>query len=65
MRDFQKLMIWQKSHSLTIKIYTVTQSFPKQELYGLTSQMRRSAASVPTNIAEGCSRDSIPELKLF
>lgn len=50
---------------LTVKIYKVTQSFPKQELYGLTSQMRRSAASVPTNIAEGCGRDSIPELKRF
>ncbi len=50
---------------LTVKIYTITRSFPKQELYGLTSQMRRSAASVPTNIAEGCGRDSIPELKRF
>ncbi|MGI4803468.1 MAG: four helix bundle protein [Janthinobacterium lividum] len=58
-------MIWEKSHCLTIKIYTITQSFSKQELYGLTSQMRRSAASVPTNIAEGCGRDSIPELKRF
>ncbi len=65
MRDFQKLLIWQKSHLLTVKIYTLTQSFPKQELYGLTSQMRISAASVPTNIAEGCGRNSNPELKRF
>lgn len=65
MRDFQKLLIWEKSHLLTIKIYTITQSFPKTELYGLTSQMRRSAASVPTNITEGCGRNSIPELKRF
>ncbi len=65
MRDFQKLLIWEKSHFLTIKVYTITQSFPKQELYGLISQMRRSAASVPTNIAEGCGRNSIPELKRF
>ncbi len=65
MRDFQQLTIWQKSHSLTIEIYSVTKLFPKEELYGLTSQMRRSASSVPTNIAEGCGRNSIPELRHF
>lgn len=65
MRDFQQLEIWQRSHSLTLKIYSVTKAFPKEETYGLISQMRRSAASIPTNIAEGCGRNSIVELKRF
>lgn len=65
MRDFQQLTIWQRSHVITIKIYTVTRSFPKEELFGLVSQMRRSASSVPTNIAEGCGRETVPEFKRF
>ncbi len=65
MRDFQKLSIWQKSHLLTIKIYSITKNFPKDEFYGLISQMRRSASSIPTNIAEGCGRTSIPDFKRF
>ncbi len=65
MRDFQKLSIWQKSHALTLRVYVLTKSFPPDELYGLTSQMRRSSSSIPTNIAEGCGRDSAPELKRF
>ena len=66
MRDFKQLLIWQKGHQLTLKIYQVTKtSFPKEELYGLTSQIRSSSSSVPTNIAEGCGRSSEPELKRF
>ncbi len=65
MRDYQQLEIWQRSHKLTLKVYTVTQSFPREEFYGLVSQMRRSASSIPTNIAEGCGRDSPTELKRF
>lgn len=65
MRDYQHLEIWQRSHKLTLKIYSITQAFPKEELYGLVSQMRRSVSSVPTNIAEGCGRESIAELKRF
>ncbi len=65
MRNFLQLSIWQRSHAFTIKIYSITKSFPQEEKYGLTSQMRRSAASIPTNIAEGCGRNSIPELKRF
>ena len=65
MRDFQHLEIWQRSHNLTLKIYSVTQVFPKEEIYGLISQMRRSASSIPTNIAEGCGRESIIELRRF
>lgn len=56
MRNFRNLSIWLKSHSLTLKIYSYTKSYPKEELFGLTSQMRRSALSIPTNIAEGCGR---------
>lgn len=65
MRDFNSLAIWQKSHVLTLKIYTVSHSFPKQEIYGLTSQIRRSSSSIPTNIAEGCGRSSNVEMRRF
>ena len=66
MRNFKQIVFWQKSHELTLKIYALTKlSFPKDELYGLISQMRRSSSSVPTNIAEGCGRNSNAELKRF
>ena len=65
MRAFSNLSIWQKSHSLTLKIYHITQSFPKEEVFGLTSQMRRSASSISTNIAEGCGRGSNPQFRRF
>jgi four helix bundle protein len=65
MRNFEQLEIWQRSHKLTLQIYFITKSFPKEELYGLVSQMRRAAASIPTNIAEGCGRTSIIELKRY
>jgi four helix bundle protein len=65
MRDFQQLAFWQRSHQLTLKIYQITSQYPREELYGLISQIRRSASSVPTNIAEGCGRNSLPELKRF
>ena len=65
MRDFKKYEIWQISHSFTLEIYRITKSFPKEELYGLTSQIRRSAASTPTNISEGCGRSSDKEFNQF
>lgn len=65
MRNFQELMVWQKSHELTLKIYKISSSFPKEELFGLTSQIRRSASSIPTNTAEGCGRNSNAEMKRF
>lgn len=65
MRDFKQLSFWKRSHSLTLKVYSLTNSFPKEEVYGLTSQIRRSSSSVPTNIAEGCGRNSNPELRRF
>jgi len=64
-RDFTRLEIWKRSHELTLKIYQITKSFPKDELSGLTSQIRRSASSIPTNIAEGCGRNTNPQLKYF
>jgi four helix bundle protein len=65
MRDFLKLEIWQRSHKLTLCIYDITKSFPKEEIYGLSSQMRRSASSIPTNIAEGCGRSSHAQTIFF
>lgn len=65
MFDFRKLHVWQLGFDITVSIYRVTRSFPKEELFGLTSQMRRAAASVPHNIAEGCGRESQAELLRF
>ena len=65
MKDFRQLAIWQRSHQLTLAIYKLTRTFPSDERYGVTAQLRRSMASVPANIAEGCGRDSEPELKRF
>jgi four helix bundle protein len=64
-RDFRELKIWERSHRLTLEVYKATRQFPKEELYGLTSQMRRAAASIPTNIAEGCGRNGLAELSHF
>lgn len=58
MKDYRKFAVWQKSHQLTLDIYKMVSGFPKAELFGLTSQMKRSSASIPTNIAEGCGRST-------
>jgi four helix bundle protein len=65
MKDFHNLMVWERAHKLTLSIYKLTKEFPKDELYGLTNQMRRSSSSIPSNIAEGCGRDSQAELSRF
>src|ERR1700709_435698 len=65
MRDFTKLAIWQRSRQLTLKVYAATKTLPKDEMFGIISQMRRSSSSVPTNIAEGCGRNSNPQLLHF
>ena len=65
MIDYRSLQVWQRSHQLTLDLYTLTKSFPREELFGLVSQMRRAAASIPTNIAEGCGRNSDAELARF
>jgi len=64
-RAFRDLQIWQKAHELTLEVYRTTAAFPKDELYGLTSQIRRSASSIAANIAEGCGRDGEAELARF
>lgn len=58
MRDFKKLKVWENSHKLTLSLYQITSTFPKEEFYGITSQIRRAVSSIPTNIAEGCGKDS-------
>lgn len=65
MQDFKKIKVWEKSHELVLSIYKVTSKFPDNEKYGLTSQIRRSAASIPTNIAEGSGRKSKSEFAHF
>ena len=65
MGDFKKLEVWQLAHRVARDIYQGTLHFPKTEAYGLTSQLRRSAASIPANIAEGCGRDTDLELSRF
>ncbi len=65
MRDFKELKVWEKAHHLALEIYRATASFPRDELYGLTSQIRRACASIPANIAEGCGRSGEIELARF
>jgi four helix bundle protein len=65
MRDFRDLNVWEKAHRLTLQVYRITKNFPSDERFGLTVQLRRASASVPTNIAEGCGRDSERELARF
>ena len=65
MRDFKELKVWEKSHQLALAVYKATATFPREELYGLTSQIRRAGASIPANIAEGCGRSGDAELARF
>jgi four helix bundle protein len=65
MKDFKDLKVWKRSHDLTLSVYKATTTFPREELYGLTSQIRRASASIPTNIAEGCGRNTDNELARF
>ena len=65
MQDFKNLVVWKRSHALTLDLYRVTKSFPASEQFGLTSQIRRAAASIPANIAEGSGHVGNPELARF
>jgi four helix bundle protein len=65
MQSFRDLQVWQRSMELTVAVYRLTQRFPREEAFGLTSQMRRSAISVPSNIAEGHGRMNPREFKHF
>ncbi len=65
MKDFRDIKAWSKAHQLAVAVYETTAGFPKDEQYGLTSQIRRAAGSIPANIAEGCGRDGDAELSRF
>ncbi len=65
MRNFREVKVWEKAHRLTLEVYKATRTFPKEELYGLTSQIRRSCVSIPANIAEGCGRSGDAEFARF
>ena len=65
MRDYKKYDIWKLSHSLTLEIYKITEHFPKEEVFGLTSQIRRASSSIGINIVEGCGRGSDEDFKRF
>lgn len=65
MKDFRNLMVWEKSHQLTLAVYKCLVSFPKEERYALADQIRRAAVSIPANIAEGCGRGSDADFARF
>lgn len=64
-QGYKRLIVWQKANDLAYKIYIATKSFPRDELYGITSQLRRAALSVPTNLVEGAGRQGKSELRQF
>src|SRR4051794_17865417 len=65
MQDFRNLKVWQKAHAVTLAIYRKTRNFPSDEKFGITSQLRRSSASIPANIVEGCARGDDVEFARF
>ena len=62
MRNYEDLEVWQRAHALTIRVYRITNDFPRSEMFGLTSQIRRASNSIGANLAEGCGRWSDAEL---
>lgn len=65
MQDYRKLLVWQKAHKLVIDVYMNTKNFPKDELYGVTSQFRRAVVSIAANIVEGAGRKTKPDFARF
>ena len=65
MRNYKKYKVWELGHEVALEVYKFTRDFPKEETYGLVSQMRRASSSVPANVAEGCGRESDAEFKRF
>lgn len=65
MSDYKKLTVWEKSYTFGIAVYKITNTFPKEEIYGLTSQMRRASISIPLNIAEGSRKSTDKDFKSF
>ncbi len=64
-KGYKKLLVWQKANEFAKRVYMITKQFPKEEIYGITFQLRRSALSIPTNIVEGTGRQGKKELKQF
>jgi four helix bundle protein len=64
-QDFKNLLVWQKAHACVLLVYQLTKRFPDDERFGLTSQLRRSSASIPANLAEGCGRGSDQDFARF
>ena len=65
MQNYKELKVWQKAHQLTLNVYKESKSFPKDELYSLTNQLRRACSSIPANIVEGCGKNSQADLANF
>jgi len=65
MQNYQDLKVWQKAHAFTLHVYATTKNFPKEEIYGLTNQIRRCSSSIPANIAEGCGKNTQAEFAHF
>ena len=65
MKDFRNLKVWEKSHQLALEVYRCSVNFPKEEMFGLTSQVRRAGSSIPANIAEGCGRGGEADFARF
>ena len=65
MRNFRELRVWDEAHKLTLTLYEDTEEFPRKEMFGLTSQIRRAAASIGANLAEGCGRQTDGELSRY
>jgi four helix bundle protein len=65
MKDFRSLKVWEKGHQLVLAVYKATGPFPKEELYGITGQIRRSCISIPSNIAEGCGKNTPTDFSRF
>jgi len=65
MQNYKDLKVWEKAHQFTLQVYETSKIFPKEEIYSLTNQLRRAAASVPANIAEGCGKNTQAEFAHF
>jgi four helix bundle protein len=65
MQDYKELKVWEKAHKFTLSVYEVSKTFPKDELYSLTNQLRRAASSIPANIAEGSGKNTQAEFAHF
>jgi four helix bundle protein len=65
MQNYKGLKVWEKAHQFTLAVYEVSKNFPKEELYGITNQLRRAASSIPSNIAEGCGKNTNADLANF